>query len=918
MKKKKLKKADKSNPALIKHKRLDGKWRKLHPLETSTHLQSIINYTLPNGEEAGALLLNTSRSLDKPEYKLRFLWECQGYHDDFGTVEAKSIVDSIAALSRELPIGESLRVEFDCFANYEERFEELADLFETAPVNTQLLIAEEIKIMQELHRKGQRRPKKIILMATYTPQNQERDLDLTGKILKAVATSFQKLSGAIHDIRQQTIDLIMLDGYEQGFLRWQDLFREKLQLGVTAISGEEAWQFCRQELNRFTDSKLATEKELAPQLIEFNLATGTITENIRNNRHPTTLMMREPSAIPASGRDFVAVDGKYIGSMFLKSQPEAFQAANGKSFREIQLNYLWNLLGRRSAYDVKIILEISRPEDFGTRYNNQQLIREAHYRKKDKDKKGQIDVAAEIELNQAIEAEKKLVGGDPVVEFALTMFVYRDSLEEMRLAARELSSYFQSPATMMLEADTADALWLSSLPFYGRSMLVDVRDRRDRERPALTAAYYPLVNTINSHNSGLEFIATKGGAPVYLDPWKNIGHIAIWGKTRSGKSLLAAELTYQTLARQMPVTILDQPPSRDASTFKDFVERMDGSYVDVFSDSLNFLETPEIPLELDDTTRADLKKQSEDFALQTLATMVLGAKGELPGVSSSKVIALLTAAQKRFYQDNQIKLRYQQARQGGIGSESWKMYPTLGDFIQFCSIERINLKETTEQDVETLSAIKTQLQRWIDGPYGTTINSPSSVSLDRLLLAIAMRGVSNNDDAAVFGSIMFAAANRRAVASSDKNGSLLFIDEASITFKLDALSLFIARTMANGLKALMRVAIAGQEPSSVFDSAGGKQIKDAISYHLIGRIGSESIEEYCDPRMLNLPRALAENNAKAAFGPDKATCSSQWLLKIDDRFTAARIYLPPSLVRLTNNNFDKRQAREVEAAVAQG
>jgi hypothetical protein len=63
---------------------------------------------------------------------------------------------------------------------------------------------------------------------------------------------------------------------------------------------------------------------------------------------------------------------------------------------------------------------------------------------------------------------------------------------------------------------------------------------------------------------------------------------------------------------------------------------------------------------------------------------------------------------------------------------------------------------------------------------------------------------------------------------------------------------------------------------------------------------------------------LALNNARKDFEPDKATCSSQWLLKIDDRFTAARIYLPPSLVALTANNIDEQQERKARTAATNG
>ncbi|WP_310413502.1 hypothetical protein [Chamaesiphon sp. OTE_8_metabat_110] len=73
MKNKEISKSQKPKRELrkIKHKGLSQKKKVLYPLETSTHLQSIINYTLPNGTQVGALLMNASDKLDFPEYKLR-------------------------------------------------------------------------------------------------------------------------------------------------------------------------------------------------------------------------------------------------------------------------------------------------------------------------------------------------------------------------------------------------------------------------------------------------------------------------------------------------------------------------------------------------------------------------------------------------------------------------------------------------------------------------------------------------------------------------------------------------------------------------------------------------------------------------------------------------------------------------------
>ena len=919
MKNKEISKSQKPKRELrkIKHKGLSQKKKLLYPLETSTHLQSIINYTLPNGTQVGALLMNASDKVDLPEYKLRFIWECPGIHDDFGEVAAKSIVNSIASLGHELPIGEKLRVEFQSFSDRTDRLNELIAQFETASPQSQPLIAEEMLILQNLDTSGQRRPHKVFLMGTFTPNLGAREQKLIEKIIKFSTLWYQRLSGSIEEVRQQTIDAILLNAYEQGFFEWSNLFRDKLQLKATPLSGEGVWEHCWKELNRFNDRAEGLEPEPAPQIIEFNLQKGTIGENVRTRLHPTTVMMRYPSAVPSSNRDHIKVDRRYVGSLLLKLQPKVFEEAGNESYQEVQLHYLSNLMAVSSAYDYRIVLELSRPEEFGVRYNNQQLIRQNHYRKKETEEKGQVDVLADEELKEALETERMLIGGDTSVEFSLCMFVYRETLEQMHFAARDFCSHFRSPAIVLLEVDTSDSLWVSSLPFYAKSMLVDVRDRRDRERPEIVAAYFPLVTTVNAHKSGIEFIANKGGSPVYFDPFTHMGHTAIWGKTRSGKTLLAAFNIHKALSQEIPVTILDQPPTKEASSFKAFTEHMNGAYIDVFNDSINFFETPLIAEDIDPETREDMKRQNEEFILQILTSMVLGWKGELKGVSSSKVISMLTTALKNFFKDERILIRYERAINGGIGSIAWQDYPILSDFKRFCTIERINLPEATADDIETLGTIQLQLQRWIDGSYGKTINSPSSVKLDSPLMTIAMRGVSNNDDAAVFGTIMYAAAMRRAIAAASGKGSLLFIDEASITFDLDPLSLCVGRVAANGLKAGMRLMIAAQEPSSVFNSAGGKKIKDALSYHLIGRIG-DSLSEYCNPDLLGVPEALASNNARKDFEPDKATCSSQWLLKIDDLFTPARIYLPPSLVALTANNIDEQQERKARAAATNG
>ena len=119
-----------------------------------------------------------------------------------------------------------------------DRLNELIAQFETASPQSQTLIAEEMLILQNLDTSGQRRPHQVFLMGTFTPNLGAREQKLIEKIIKFSTLWYQRLAGSIEEVRQQTIDAILLNAYEQGFFEWSNLFRDKLQLKATPLSGE--------------------------------------------------------------------------------------------------------------------------------------------------------------------------------------------------------------------------------------------------------------------------------------------------------------------------------------------------------------------------------------------------------------------------------------------------------------------------------------------------------------------------------------------------------------------------------------------------------------------------------------------------------------------------------------------------------
>jgi hypothetical protein len=919
----------------IKHRTIDGKKHKLYLLETNTHLRSFVEYQQLGERPIGAILLNTG-TVDAPAYRLRFILKCNGIHDYQDAIQAEAAVSGIAALIREVPQGESLRVHWQCFPDPIDRELELAQTFRSTYDRPEFqsepalqMLVEEIKILRDAHCTGHRRQQELYIAVTYTAKSEylEKEwLESAIEFCSSILPKFLgKVSGADKLIAEEDLDRFLLKGYQSGYLYWTTLIRERLQMAFTPLDAEGVWQFCRAESNRFNDRRIRiaeiqagrqSQSPSIPHLITCDLTRNEITEVANSRLHPTALIHEELTSIPSTGRDYVKVDGKYVGCMYLKTQPNSFDAAGRRTLDLVQLQYLWDILSKQFCYDVRVVLEMSIVDRTAVNINNQDLIQQAAQQINTAKSKGKIDVRAEMHLEEAVASQRDITAGDPTLDLGLTVYFYRDTLKELREVMDGFRQCFRAPARVLADTDTCDAIWLQSLPYYGKTLLVDTRDRRDRTTALVMASYMPLLLPQSPHRKGIEFIANKGGTPIYFDAFdpKNQGHIALWGMTRSGKTLLAAWMIYRALVEGVKSTIVDQPPSGEASSFKDFVINMGGGYVDILKDSINPFELPNLPVTASKGQQDDLKQESQIHLLRVIKAMVLGDIQD-SSPHTKRVEGFLPVILQHFLDNNSIVLRYIRAREGGINSDAWKQHPILEDYVQFCEVSLIGLTDATLEDLETMGFIRNQLRKWTSGQHAQVLNSPSTVEIDRVpLLAIAMRGVTGNDEAAVFGSLIYLVAMRRAIAASaSPKGSFLFVDEAARTIPIRAIGDAIAATMVNGLKAGMRVMIASQEPGSIANSANGDQIMDALTYQFIGRIGSDSIDAY--QKYIHLPYELAILNAGIDFAPDPATNSSRWLIKFNDRFTSVTAYLPPSLVALTANNVDERLERQRKQAL---
>lgn len=914
LKGKKLRKLGKSSKVIEFNN--GDKRQLLKAFEKTTHLQVFINYILPNGQKVGALLLNEG-TVDNPFYMLRFGWRTRGYHHVHSNEQADVIGESITSVMNEIPHGQKLRIQGDFFSDDGPVQQQYLELLKTCPPQLRKIVGQDMEINQMLHDKGIARPKVIYLWGSYK-NNDFYELDFTERMINKLANWKDRFAGASEEINQQKIDTFLLDGYEQGYIPWSNLLQQKLQADTRCMDAEEHYEVCRADINRFNDRLLPPRPEVPlPQIITFDVAAGTIEEVINTRDSPIYTMVTNPSAIPNPAREHMAVDGKKIGCLYMSNHPKTFESSDSESAAKKQLQYFWRWLFTSACYDMQIIVEVSRPPRREVADTSARNIKQLRSQKKAKEDKGIIAEQDDVHLGKAIQAERDIVD-KVVIEFAVTAFIYRDTQQQVRVSCQEACSYFNDPAKMVMDIDTTYSLWVSSRPFCAKTILLDIggfRDRRDRTYSDCMPAMLPLLNTVSPHDSGLQFIDIKGGSPIMFDPFKNPGHTAIYGESRSGKTVLMIYLIYLALIRAIPSIVLDFPPTEDASSFKDFVKENNGSYFDVFDHCINLLETPEVPLGSSIEVIHGVTADTRVFQSDVLATICLGAEQKTSGYDSLMIKSLIGLVLERFWNDDGVLELHRMARQGGIDSEAWKEYPVLYRerklcLVRFCTINHLNIDSPTDEQRNALNFIRERLQAFATSPYGRKLSSPSSFSLNHNLIAIAMRGKVDNDLAAVFGSVMFFLAYRKAAEAAGHMGSFTIVDETAIIFENPSISKAAAACAANGLKAGMRLVLAAQTPEKVLMSAGGTSFKANIFYNLIGKVRTADIDSYTNPKLMNLPKYLIIPNTEFPR-PNKERGYSQWLLDIDGTLVHGRIYLPSMLVNLAANNIEEvRERRE--------
>ena len=359
------------------------------------------------------------------------------------------------------------------------------------------------------------------------------------------------------------------------------------------------------------------------------------------------------------------------------------------------------------------------------------------------------------------------------------------------------------------------------------------------------------------------------------------------------------------LANNLPVTIIDCPPTKEASTFRDYARLLGGAFFDVGSECSNIFEVSDFSyLSLED--QEDRRKDSQETLLEIVQMLVTGSNPDMfEPMVRDLIRSLLTLVLSKFFAAREIQSRYIAAIEGGIDSDAWQKYPVLEDFIRFCSPERVNITEP--EQLKALSYIVTKLRSWTQSRTGQAFCRPSTFKTDSQLFVMAIRGVANAEDMAILAAVAYATAIRRAY---NHPKSVLFLDEAATLLKFPALALAIGRLLAIAAKAGIRVMLAAQEVHSIKTCAGGEQILANCDIKLVGRIQPEAVDTISE--VMKIPLELLAPNLTATYAPNTAWGYSNWLMMDGRSFTQCRIYTcAGNLAAVVNNPHEIERRKEL-------
>jgi hypothetical protein len=289
--------------------------------------------------------------------------------------------------------------------------------------------------------------------------------------------------------------------------------------------------------------------------------------------HALSLLINSEESLPTADYRWVRVKKRFTAVMAMLDRPDGWEDERDC------LNYFWSKLSQDLVNDVEIITQLSKVDQTLVRAQLKDLTKEQIFRAVKAAEDGDVGVAATIDLQEAIDARATLHRGDVALSCSTVFLVHRDSLDKLDRACNYLESLFLYPANLNRETTYTWKTWAQTFPVTWTPLLKFPYNRLGRIFSEYVLGTIPLSQVSTVDKSGFEFISHDGGVPIALDMINSQHHMMLLATQRVGKSVVITSMVNDFLLNNVPVSIIDYPPTDDASTFKDYTILLGYAYL---------------------------------------------------------------------------------------------------------------------------------------------------------------------------------------------------------------------------------------------------------------------------------------------------------------------------------------------------
>lgn len=907
----------KMKPRFEKHR---GKRSKTWPIEAEFDLVGYGTAILSK-PDIGFYVLRSRRDANggnRGQFAFTFVWEVWGYDPMLLESQAKQALDAQELAFRRL--SRNVRVTFEhCSTSDDAEYQQYLDrLLEqtTNPLAKALIYSQKAKI-RDLRHRGVLQAKRTRIFVRYqvasaSDRHKSSPLDhVMGFLDQVAAPLFDWINQTQDPDQQQQRDhfKLFVHAYKQ-YRHLHVLLNDTMKLQARPLSMEELWTSDYQALHHLS---------APPPNQVFVLTRSGVKVETRSRHHVLSQLFQPEQGVdptPKTGHEWVYLPIKRQYTSFLQIGKVDFYPGDGGADRGM-IRYLWNPITLSGLKDYKIVTQMQLSFQEGQKFDLGRQVRNSKRLVVDAERRNTVDINAEERLEDAVEGLHNLSAGRKIFETATTIWLYRNNPTALQDDFDSLVSLIPTPNTE-LTLHAAEYAWYQTFPFARHRLLTKpnkrLHDYYSHELPGLL----PLISPPTLDKQGLSFLTREGGVPFFVDLFSKLSHLAIFGTTRAGKSILLGDVIFNAYLRNIPVVAFDYPKeTTGASTFTDLTNTLrvlggSAGYNNIANCAINFLQLPDLRHVPNPEERFGGVK---DFQLRALVVLVMGELSNPQSmheqIFKQSVKGLLSQCLKDFHDDPQIKARYAAAIQAGHGSPAHQQEPTLRDFEPYFAkwfgrYKTQNAETLSPSDTEAGAFILSQLRSLLDTRLGESIARPSTFEPDVSMMVFALKGISDNYQAAVYALAAYSALLQRALSQP---ACLFILDECPILFEFEAISQIVGQLCANGLKWGVRVVLSGQTPETIYKSAGADKIRSTVTKVLVGYVVAEAVGGFVD--ILKFRPDVIEKYGTQACEVNKSELRSCWCFKEGGRHVDLYYSPPDLLLCLLANNPDEQAAKDL-------